>query len=104
MAGPPEGAETVTIGGRQHRGIRRDAEIVVSPVTDESADEVEDTPQYGGRRRRVSEAFAAHVRSGCGLGTRQAPLVRAGGEMLWFHFGGEVYEIALRELFPGFLN
>jgi hypothetical protein len=23
---------------------------------------------------------------------------------LWFHFGGEVYELALRELFPGFFE
>ena len=104
VAGPPEAAGTVTIGGRQHRVVRRDAEIVVSPVTDESADEAEDTPQYGGRRRRVSEAFAAHVRSGCGLGARQAPLVRVGSETLWFHFGGEVFEGALCELFPGFFG
>lgn len=102
VAGPPEAAETVTIGGRQHRVVRRDAEIVVSPVTDESADEAEDTPQYGGRRRRVSEAFAAHVRSGCGLGPTQAPLVKAGSQVLWFHFGGEIYEMGLQHLFPGF--
>ena len=104
VAGPPEGAGTVTIGGRQHRLVRQDAEIVVTPVTDESADEAEDTPQYGGRRRRVSEAFAAHVRSGCGLGPTRAPLVRVGSETLWFHFGGEVFELALRELFPGFFE
>jgi hypothetical protein len=104
VAGPTEGVGTVTIGGRQHRLVRQDAEIVVSPVTDESADEAEDTPQYGGRRRRVSEAFAAHVRSGCGLGPAQAPLVKVGGQTLWFHFGGEVYELALRELFPGFFE
>jgi hypothetical protein len=104
VAGPPEGAGTVTIGGHQHRVVRQDAEIVVSPVTDESADEAEDTPQYRGRRRRVSEAFAAHVRSGCGLRPTQAPLVKSGGQTLWFHFGGEVYELALRELFPGFFE
>jgi len=104
VVGPPDGAATVTIGGRQHRLVRQDAEIVVSPVTDESADEAEDTPQYGGRRRRVSEAFAAHVRAGCGLGLTQAPLVRAAGRVLWFHFGGEVYELLLRELFLGFFE
>jgi hypothetical protein len=104
VAGPPEGAATVTIGGRQHRVLRQDAEIVVSPVTDESADEVEDTPRYGGMRRRVSEAFAAHVRSGCGLGPALAPLVRVGSDVLWFHFGGEVFEGALCELFPGFFG
>ena len=52
----------------------------------------------------VSEAFAAHVRSGCGLRPTQAPLVKSGGQTLWFHFGGEVYELALRELFPGFFE
>jgi ATP-dependent Lhr-like helicase len=104
VAGPPEAAGTVTIAGRQHRVVRRDAEIVVSPVTDESADEAEDTPQYGGRRRRVCEVFAAHVRRGCGLGPNEAPLVRMGSETLWFHFGGEVFEVALMELFPGFFG
>jgi len=104
VAGPPDGTGTLTIGGHQHRVVRSDAEIVVSPVTDESADEAEDTPRYGGRRRRVSEAFAAHVRSGCGLGPTQAPLVRTGSQTLWFHFGGEVYEMALRQLLPGFLD
>jgi hypothetical protein len=56
------------------------------------------------REDAVSEAFAAHVRSGCGLRPTQAPLVKSGGQTLWFHFGGEVYELALRELFPGFFE
>src|SRR5207245_4766319 len=65
VSGPPEGVQTLTIAGRQHHVIRRDAEIVVTPVTDETADASDDTPQYGGRRRRISEIFAAHVRRGC---------------------------------------
>jgi hypothetical protein len=101
VVGPPEAVGTITIGGRQHRVMHRDAEIVVSPVTDENADEAEDTPQYGGRRRRVSEAFAAHVRSGCGLKATEAPLVKADSRAVWFHFGGEIYERALWEIFPG---
>ena len=44
VVGPPEAVGTMTIGGRQHRVLRRDAEIVVSPVRDETADEAEDTP------------------------------------------------------------
>lgn len=104
VVAPPDGGNTVTIGGRQHRVLRNDAELVVSPVTDESADEAEDTPNYGGRRRRVSESFAAHVRSGCGLGPTQAPLLMAGSRSMWFHFGGEIYESILRELFPGFFE
>jgi len=31
-------------------------------------------------------------------------LVKAGSQTSWFHFGGEVYETALRELFPGFFE
>jgi ATP-dependent Lhr-like helicase len=100
VAGLSEGGHTLTIGGRQHRVVRQDADIVVSPVTDESADEAEDTPQYRGRRRRISETFAAHVRRGCGLEATQAPLVKTANRTLWFHFGGEVYETALRELHP----
>jgi hypothetical protein len=54
VSGQSEGGHTLTIAGRQHRIVRRDAEIVVTPVTDDSADEAEDTPQYRGRRRRIS--------------------------------------------------
>ncbi len=95
---------TLTIAGRQHKILRQDECIVVTPVSDADADEREDTPQYGGRRRRVSESFAAHVRRGCGFGEEEAPLVRVDGQLLWFHFGGENYEGLLRQLFPRFLN
>ncbi len=101
---PGESTDTLTIGGRQHRIVRQDESIVVTPVTDEQVDEREDTPQYGGRRRRVSGGFAAHVRCGCGLGERQAPLVRVRNELVWFHFGGEVFESVLRELFPALVD
>jgi hypothetical protein len=100
VAGSSEGGRTLTIAGRQHRVVRQDADIVVSPVTDESADDAEDAPQYRGKRRRVSETFAAHVRRGCGLEATQAPLVKTGNLTIWFHFGGEAYESALRELHP----
>ena len=30
--------------------------------------------------------------------------MKSGGQTLWFHFGGEVYELLLRELFPGFFE
>ena len=104
VAASSEGGQTLTIGGRKHRVVRQDAEIVVSPVTDESADEAEDTPQYRGRRRRISEAFAAQVRRGCGLDEDHAPLVATATSIVWFHFGGELFEIALRKLFPHFLD
>jgi len=77
---------------------------VVTPVTDESADETEDTPKYAGRRRRICEAFAAHVRQGCGLEKTIAPLVKTSGTLLWFHFGGEIYEFVLRELYPRYFD
>lgn len=95
---------TITIGGRQHRVIRQDADIVVTPVMDEGREESEDAPKYAGRRRRTSETFAAHVREGCGLNKMQAPLVRTDGTVLWFHFGGETYESILQELYPGFFG
>jgi len=104
VAGPAENADTLTIAGRQHRVIREDQCIIVAPVNDAEADNREDTPQYGGRRRRVSESFAAHVRRGCGLSDNHAPLVRAKNLLLWFHFGGEVYEAVLRRLFPQFVD
>lgn len=103
ISAPAEGG-TITIGGRQHRVIRQEADIVVTPVTDEGQDELEDTPKYAGRRRRIAETFAAHVRAGCGLTKIQAPLLRTGGALLWFHFGGEIYESVLRELFPEFFD
>ncbi len=100
VAASSEGGQTLTIGGRKHRVVRQDADIIVSPVMNENADEAEDTPEYRGRRRRISETFAAHVRRGCGLEATQAPLVKTANNTLWFHFGGEVYETALRELCP----
>jgi hypothetical protein len=99
ISGPAEGG-TMTIGGRQHRVVRQEADIVVTPVTNEGRDESEDTPKYAGRRRRIAETFAAHVREGCGLKKSAAPLVKTGGAPLWFHFGGEIYESVLRELYP----
>ncbi len=104
VTGPAENACTLTIAGRQHRIIRQDECIVVTPLNDAEADNREDTPRYGGRRRRISESFAAHVRRGCGLSDNDAPLVRAENQLLWFHFGGEVYEALLRQLFPQFLD
>jgi len=74
---PAEGG-TMTIGGRQNRVVRQEAEIVVTPVTNEGYDETEDTPKYAGRRRRIAETFTAHVREGCGLGKSQAPHEFAG--------------------------
>jgi ATP-dependent Lhr-like helicase len=99
-----ESMETLTIGGRQHRITRHDRAIVVAPVTDEEADPREDTPKYAGRRRRVSETFAAHVRAGCGLSDEQAPLVATSDGLVWFHFGGEVFEATSRALFPHHLG
>jgi ATP-dependent Lhr-like helicase len=101
VTGPVEGSPTITIGGRKHRVLRQEADIVVTPVTNESADEAEDTPNYAGRRRRVAETFAAHVRQGCGLEKTMAPMVKTAGAPLWFHFGGEIFESVLRELYPG---
>jgi hypothetical protein len=95
---------TLTIAGRQHRIVRQEECITVTPVSDDQADESTDTPQYGGRRRRVAESFASHVQRGCGLGAHDAPLVRVGGCLVWFHFGGENYEGLMRELFPDFLD
>jgi len=104
VSGASENGQTLTIGGRQHHVLRQDADIVVSPVTDESADEAEDTPQYRGRRRRISESFAAHVRQGCGLDKTLAPLIKTANSTLWFHFGGEIYEAILRDSFPGYFD
>jgi ATP-dependent Lhr-like helicase len=101
VSGGSDGGQTLTIAGRQHRVVRHDAELVVAPVMDDSGGEDQNTPQYKGRRRRISETFAAHVRRGCGLQDFQAPLVRAAGSIVWFHFGGEIFEKALRELHPG---
>ena len=103
VGGTDPHSDTLTIAGRQHRILRQDECIVVTPVPDTEAEEREDTPQYSGRRRGVSESFAAHVRRGCGLGEREAPLVRIGGQLLWFHFGGEIFETLMRELFPQLL-
>jgi hypothetical protein len=101
VTAPAESSPTITIGGRQHRVLRQEADIVVTPVTNESADEAEDTPKYAGRRRRVAETFAAHVRQGCGLEKTMAPMVKTAGAPIWFHFGGEIFESVLRELYQG---
>ncbi len=100
----PEETDTLTLAGRQHRIVRQDEGIVVTPVPDTDADAEEDIPRYRGHRRRVAEPFAAHVRQGCGLGEHDAPLVRIGDRVVWFHFGGELYEQLLRGLYPHLLG
>ena len=100
VTGSSESGQTITIGGRQHRVVRQEADIVVTPVTNESADEADDMPKYAGRRRRIAETFAAHVRQGCELENTSAPLVKTSGSTIWFHFGGEIYESVLRGLYP----
>lgn len=97
---PATSGTNVTIGGRQHRIVRLDDEITVTPVAESDSDASNDSPQYGGRRRPISETFASHVRRGCGLEVRQLIVVKVGTEFAAFHFGGELYEAALRAVLP----
>ena len=99
-----EDPNTLTIGGRQHLVTQQDQAIIATPVSDQAMESREDTPKYGGRRRRVSETFASHVRAGCGIGDDQAPIVTTSDGLVWFHFGGELFEAASRTLFPNFLG
>lgn len=94
-----EDSNTVTIAGKQHRIVSTDEGIVVSPAADGDS-EVDDTPNYGGRRRPNSEVFAVHVRRGLGLEEQDAPWLACGAEGIWFHFGGEVFEACVRLSFP----
>ena len=95
-----ESPNTLTIGGRQHRVTQQGQAIIVTPVADQAMESTEDTPKYGGRRRRVSETFAAHVRAGCGIGYEEAPIFATPNGPIWFHFGGELFEAASLALFP----
>jgi hypothetical protein len=104
VTGQGENLDTLTIGGRQHRVTHHDEGINVTPITDQGTEDREDTPKYGGRRRRVSETFAAHVRAGCGLADKEAPIVATSDGLVWFHFGGELFEAASRTLFPNLLG
>ena len=100
VAGKDENMDTLTIGGRQHRVTQNDQTIVVTPVSDDGMLDREDTPRYRGRRRPVSETFAAHIRAGCGLRDDDAPIVATPDGLVWFHFGGEVFESAIFSLLP----
>lgn len=104
VSGQSEDTDTLTIGGRQHRITQQDQAIIVTPVADRAMESREDTPKYGGRRRRVSETFAAHVRAGCGIGHEEAPIVVTSNGLIWFHFGGELFEASSRALFPNLLG
>jgi ATP-dependent Lhr-like helicase len=97
---PATSGTNVTIGGRQHRIVRLDDEITVTPVDESDSDASNDTPQYGGRRRPISETFAGHVRRGCGLEDDHLLIAKIGAEHVAFHFGGELYEAALRAVLP----
>ena len=101
---PADDHATLTIGGRQHRMLERGEAIIVTPVDDQAVENREDAPKYGGRRRRLSEAFAAHVRAGCGVGESEAPIVTCQHGPIWFHFGGESFESALCSLLPHLLG
>lgn len=95
-----EGQKTITLGGQSHRIVHRDEELIVTPATDRAADAKDDTPNYGGRRRPVSEPFAAHVGRGCGFDLGQTPVVQTPEGLLWFHFGGELFATMLRKIHP----
>ena len=98
-----ESQQTITLAGRTHRIIRHDDELVVAPLPDRAGD-ADDTPNYGGKRRPISESFAAHVRRGCGLDEMHAPLVHTAQGAVWFHFGGEPFSAILRAVFPQFTS
>lgn len=91
-----ETSSTVTIAGRRHRIVAAGEEILVAPVGDADADERDDTPRYAARRRPISEAYAGHVRRGLGFGACDAPVLHTTSGLVWFHFGGELFETCLR--------
>jgi len=100
ITGQGENIDTLTIGGRQHRVTQHEQTIAVTPMMVQGTEDRDDTPKYGGRRRRVSETFAAHVRAGCGLADDEAPLLQMSNGLVWLHFGGEAFEDAFRSLLP----
>jgi len=87
-----EGGQLVTMAGSTHRIVRRDGgQIDVVSVPD-PVDDTDYGPDYGGRRRPVSQSFAEHVRRGCGIDEGLAPVIQTSNGRFWFHFGGEVFE------------
>jgi hypothetical protein len=40
------------------------------------------------------------VRAGCGIGHEEAPICTTPNGLVWFHFGGELFEASSRALFP----
>lgn len=98
-----ENQKTITLAGKSHRIVHRDDELIVTPIPDRAADAKDDTPNYGGRRRPISEPFAAHVARGCGFDAGHTPVVHTTEGSLWFHFGGELFAAMLREIHPQFI-
>lgn len=97
-------ADTLTLAGKRRRIVRNDGDLVVQSLPHGSANTTETTPNYGGRRRLISQTFAAHIRTGLGLDDMQAPLLDAGGRLVWFHFAGEIFEKLLVRLLHGFVG
>ena len=98
VAGIDPGADEVTIGGRTYR--IQDSTSGRVEVTRSTNPGTSSLPRYCSRRMPRGKEICGHVRRGCGLTDLQAPLLVLGKQSFWFHFGGEIWQRLLSDLYP----
>lgn len=99
VAGIDPGADEVTIGGRTYR--IQDSTPGRVEVTRTNNPTASSLPRYCSRRMPRGKEICGHVRRGCGLADVQSPILVLGTRRLWFHFGGEIWQRLLSDLYPG---
>lgn len=97
VMGGPEAGDTVSIGGRTGKLVEADGSYQVSFGDSRSQGA---TFRYTMRGAPNTRAAAEHVRQGLALESGLTPAIRLGESYIWFHFGGDSYELLLRVLLP----
>lgn len=74
--------------------------VEVRPERQGRQNDQQATPRYAAKRMPVLREFCDSVRTGCGLGFNEAPVISRDRVLVWFHFGGEVFERMVHALYP----
>ncbi len=86
----------LAIGGATVDVVHGGEQILVSRRKGQASN----TFQYNARRPIVTKSYAEHARRGLGFGENETVIYKSGEFCpIWFHFGGELYEHVLMQVF-----
>lgn len=82
----------IVIGGRRLRIVSRTTGSVEVRTDVTSAHFDQDSPHYSSQRIPISLNYAQSIRQGLDLPEGSAPAIELRSMIMWFHFGGEIWE------------